>query len=50
MFEVPGSDIKTVHITSACVKGKSEPVYIRNDENHTENDEDSESAKVRVTQ
>lgn len=54
MFEVPGSDIKTVHITSSCVKGKSEPIYIRNEANETttENDdsEDSESAKVRVTQ
>lgn len=32
MFEVPGSDIKNVHITEACVKGRSPPefVYIDN--------------------
>lgn len=56
MFEVPGSDIKTVHITSSCVKGKSEPIYIRKEDNvnstdnTTEDSEDSETAKVRVTQ
>ncbi|XP_037807341.1 ATP-dependent Clp protease ATP-binding subunit clpX-like, mitochondrial [Lucilia sericata] len=55
MFEVPGSDIKTVHITSSCVKGKSEPIYIRNEESTntettSDDTEDSETAKVRVTQ
>lgn len=54
MFEVPGSDIKTVHITSSCVNGNSEPIYVRTEANvnNTENDdsEDSETTKVRVTQ
>ncbi|XP_061393363.1 ATP-dependent Clp protease ATP-binding subunit clpX-like, mitochondrial [Musca vetustissima] len=57
MFEVPGSDIKTVHITSACVKGQAPPIYIRKDENVSstesttdDSSEDSESTKVRATQ
>lgn len=28
MFEVPGSDVKSVHITEACVKGLSPPEYV----------------------
>lgn len=53
MFLVPGSDIKTVHITSACVLGKDKPLYLRNedatdDDNDTKNYE--EGAKVRASQ
>lgn len=53
MFLVPGSDIKTVHITSECVLGKGQPIYIRNedvdnDDNDTKNYE--EGAKVRASQ
>ncbi|KAL1139877.1 hypothetical protein AAG570_006854 [Ranatra chinensis] len=29
MFEIPGSDIVSVHITEESVKGKSRPVYIK---------------------
>lgn len=29
MFEVPGSDVKTVHINEDCVNGTSQPEYIR---------------------
>lgn len=29
MFEIPGSDIVSVHVTEECVKGKCQPVYIR---------------------
>ena len=29
MFEIPGSDIVSVHVTEECVKGKSQPVYIK---------------------
>ncbi|XP_055641158.1 ATP-dependent Clp protease ATP-binding subunit clpX-like, mitochondrial isoform X2 [Toxorhynchites rutilus septentrionalis] len=29
MFEMPGSDIQTVHITEDCVKGQAKPTYIR---------------------
>lgn len=54
MFEVPGSDIKTVHITSSCVKGENPPIYIRKEENATSTDnddsEDRETTKVRATQ
>lgn len=34
MFEVPGSDVKTVHINEDCVNGTSQPEYIR----HTDAD------------
>ncbi|XP_053962623.1 ATP-dependent Clp protease ATP-binding subunit clpX-like, mitochondrial isoform X1 [Anastrepha obliqua] len=60
MFLVPGSDITGVHITAEYVKGDAQPVYVRKengdagaaDENDSEgkNYEDSESAKVRITQ
>uniref|UniRef100_A0A0K8TSP1 Putative atp-dependent clp protease atp-binding subunit clpx n=1 Tax=Tabanus bromius TaxID=304241 RepID=A0A0K8TSP1_TABBR len=65
MFEVPGSDVKTVHITEECVKGDSPPSYIhRNSANPNEtsvdktqpsntNSSDTEeesSTKVRLTQ
>lgn len=29
MFEIPGSDIVSVHVTEQCVKNKTRPVYIR---------------------
>lgn len=29
MYEIPGSDILSVHITEDVVKGVSSPVYIR---------------------
>lgn len=60
MFLVPGSDITGVHITADYVKGEAQPVYVRKengddgtmDENDSEgkNYEDSEAAKVRITQ
>lgn len=34
MFEVPGSNVKTVHINEDCVNGTSQPEYIR----HTDAD------------
>lgn len=61
MFEVPGSDVKTVLITEECVKGSTPPEYIRNtstttsDNNdpsttQTTSTEEEESAQVRVKQ
>lgn len=29
MFEVPGSDVMSVHITEQCVKGQEKPQYVR---------------------
>lgn len=64
MFEVPGSDVKTVHITEDSVRG-GDPDYIRqpsnanstssNDPNSTSpnassSTEEEESTKVRVKQ
>lgn len=64
MFEVPGSDVKAVHVNAECVKGGN-PTYIRkttntantpcNDPNSTtpspaNNREEEESTKVRVKQ
>lgn len=61
MFEVPGSDVKTVHITEDCVKGTSAPQYIKhsplNNNNSTDpptktskSAEEEESKKVRIKQ
>lgn len=65
MFEVPGSDVKSVHIDDDCVKGKASPKYVRNarplddagddsegsasPSSSSVNDEE-EGAKVRVQQ
>lgn len=61
MFEVPGSDVKTVLITEECVKGSMPPEYIRDASSTTSNNDDpsntqttsteeEESAQVRVNQ
>ncbi|XP_055610909.1 ATP-dependent Clp protease ATP-binding subunit clpX-like, mitochondrial [Uranotaenia lowii] len=64
MFEVPGSDVKTVHINEDCVRGQTEPTYIRrnstnsanrgsdasNSSNPSQAPEEEESAKMRVKQ
>lgn len=64
MFEVPGSDVKTVHITEESVKGQSEPTYIRrsqsnqsdcgpdtpNSNNTSQAPEEEENTKLRVKQ
>lgn len=62
MFEVPGSDVKTVHITEECVKGECLPEYIKRSTSSSDSDttdtsqpstseeEESSSTKVRLTQ
>lgn len=64
MFEVPGSDVKSVHIDDDCVKGTASPKYVRNarplddataDESSSTtssgtSDVEEEGAKVRVQQ
>lgn len=60
MFEVPGSDVKTVLITEDCVKGLCPPEYIRGPSSSTDTDEppntqatsteEEENAQVRVKQ
>lgn len=65
MFEVPGSDVKSVHIDEECVKGVSQPHYIhRSNENSNRDSTDppqttnststtsdeEENTKVRVKQ
>lgn len=56
MFEVPGSDVKTVHITEDCVKGLCPPEYIthtvddKSQTNSATATEEEESAQVRVKQ
>lgn len=60
MFEVPGSDVKTVVITEDCVKGLTPPEYIREPSTTTNSDEppttqatsteEEESTPVRVKQ
>lgn len=65
MFEVPGSDVKSVHIDENCVRGSSPPEYIKRSHNNTASKnpsdpstpkstsaptEEEENTKVRVTQ
>lgn len=61
MFEVPGSDVKTVVITDECVKGDSPPEYVRHSTSttnstepptppQTTSTEEEESTQVRVKQ
>ena len=45
MFEVPGSDIKTVVLTDEVVKGKGQAVYIRSpDKEDTEPTNENEDS------
>lgn len=64
MFEVPGSDVKSVHINEDCVKGLCSPQYIKHSSSLSNSDQPStpdstsssptsdeeENAQVRVTQ
>lgn len=64
MFEVPGSDVKTVHITDDCVRGQAEPEYIRrsqsnstssgpdtpNSNSSSQASDEEENTKLRVKQ
>lgn len=53
MFEVPGSEIKSVHITEDCVMGKP-PVYVHQSNSTSSTDPpeatDEEDRKYRVKQ
>lgn len=60
MFEVPGSDVKSVHIDDDCVKGAS-PKYVRQTRplddtaeeaasSGTANNDEEEGAQVRIQQ
>ncbi|XP_011647474.1 ATP-dependent Clp protease ATP-binding subunit clpX-like, mitochondrial isoform X2 [Pogonomyrmex barbatus] len=42
MFEVPGSDIVSVHITEPCVKGIEKPQYVKRDDS---NEDDIQQAQ-----
>lgn len=61
MFEVPGSDVRTVLITEECVTGHAQPEYIRGPSNtttstdeppntQTTSTEEEENTQVRVKQ
>lgn len=64
MFEVPGSDVQTVHITEDCVRNQTEPVYIRRNQSNSASSgpdspnsnstsqasEEEENTKLRVKQ
>lgn len=42
MFDVPGSDVMSVHVTEACVRGEEKPHYVRRGES---NDEELQQAQ-----
>lgn len=52
MFEVPGSNVKGVHITDECVNGQCSPTYTKRKDVYPEenNKPEDESDKVRLTQ
>lgn len=59
MFEVPGSEIKSVHITEECVMGSQDPIYIHHSNSTSSTDppetsqtssEEEENRKFRVKQ
>lgn len=61
MFEVPGSEIKGVHITEECVMGLDTPIYIHRpsatttstdppETQSSSNSEEEENRKFRVKQ
>lgn len=59
MFDVPGSEIKGVHITEECVMGVGSPIYITRSSTaststdppeSTNNTEEEENRKYRVKQ
>jgi ATP-dependent Clp protease ATP-binding subunit ClpX len=39
MFDVPGSDVMTVHVTEGCVRGQEKPQYVRRGGEATAEDE-----------
>lgn len=47
MFEVPGSDVKSVHITEDCVKGLCGPQYNRNSANVTNSNSNSNNESTQ---
>jgi len=48
MFEIPGSDVLSVHITDDSVLRKAEPVYIRGKQVSTSEDESELQARAEV--
>lgn len=38
MFDVPGSDVMTVHVTEGCVRGVEKPQYVRRAEGAVEDE------------
>jgi ATP-dependent Clp protease ATP-binding subunit ClpX len=46
MFEIPGSDVMSVHITEDVVSGASAPVYIRG--KPVSQDEEEQTIEVRA--
>jgi ATP-dependent Clp protease ATP-binding subunit ClpX len=57
MFDVPGSEIKSVHITEECVMGNGNAIYVHHssstsstDPSNPEGAADEEDRKYRVKQ
>lgn len=48
MFEIPGSDIMAVRVTSDVVLGKSTPVYIRGSKEEKNRDYENTEDKERA--
>lgn len=48
MFEIPGSDVISVHITDEVVNGNNSPVYIRGKPVAQEEDDQSIEVQARA--
>lgn len=48
MFEIPGSDIVSVHITAEAVKGESPPIFVRGQPVPSEDDQEEEQVLAQA--
>ncbi|XP_042242516.1 ATP-dependent Clp protease ATP-binding subunit ClpX-like [Homarus americanus] len=48
MFEIPGSDIVSVHLTGEAVRGEASPIYIHGQPVSSEEDQEEEQALAQA--
>lgn len=48
MFEIPGSDIVSVHVTADSVRGDAAPIFVHGQPLPTEDDQEEEQALAQA--
>lgn len=48
MFEIPGSDIVSVHITAEAVKGEGPPIFVHGQPVPSEDDQEEEQVLAQA--